>query len=366
MPEITRRTVRQDDKGGARGAAPLASLDPANNPFLFASLKYPQDIEKLSHAILFNINVQDKSRDITTEDSRSRTIAQREIVEVVTNSRGDVEAQRSRQQRTTTQISEFSMGLTKNTSRIKRAISLYVPDTVVFSDHQDYETPSLMDKYGFAGTLAASAFTAKPGTTIAAGLAALTAGVAVTASARVAEAAARVAAAASAIKLPNAAGAIKTLAPLFGYALNPVIEVLYNGPQLRKFEFTFVFAPKNAKEADDVWNIIYEFRRHAAPEIRFKGILLIPPSEFEITFLRKSYPNAQSTQIGGRGSGGGNFIENTNMPRISTCVLRNVTVDYASSGGFATFNDGMPVQISMRLDFQETQQLTREAIDKGY
>jgi len=59
-------------------------------------------------------------------------------------------------------------------------------------------------------------------------------------------------------------------------------------------------------------------------------------------------------------------VENTNIPRMSTCVLENVQTDYASAGTFATFEDGMPIQIRMRLVFQELNIITRDAVDRGY
>ena len=363
MPEITRRTVRQDDTGRAgqaRGAAPLASLDPRNNKFLFSSFNYPIDIEKLSHAMLFNINIHESS-----EDRPNGKVSREQLPDT------NFEILGSRQQVTTKKIqSGFfgSFGLTKRTKRIRRAISLYVPETIVFDDRQDYETPSLMDKYGIGGTAAASGASALGivGSSIAgvAGAAALGIAAAPLIASMGAEAlAARVARLAG---LPSPTNIVKTSAQIFGYALNPVIEVLYSGPKLRTFNFDFTFAPRNQEEADAVWSIIYEFRRHAAPEIFAAGLLLVPPSEFEITFLRKTPPSSQTDVIGGKGYAGGSFVENTNMPRISTCVLRNVQVDYASAGSFATFEDGMPIQIRMRLELQETQQLTREAIDMGY
>ena len=80
-------------------------------------------------------------------------------------------------------------------------------------------------------------------------------------------------------------------------------------------------------------------------------------TEFQITFLRKT--------LSASGSGGG-FIENINLPRITSCVLSDVQVDYAPTGGYVTFEDGMPVQIRMRLVFIELHMITREMIDKGY
>lgn len=346
MAEPNRFSVREDDRaiaGGTQtqGAGPLATL--TNNPFQFSSFNYPIDMENLSHCMLFNINVNTKSKDLETgREQEAQNIARRQD-----------------------RLTARQLGLTRRYKRVKRAISLYIPDTVVFDSRQQYEQASLIDKLGIAGTAVASGLS-KAGSDFGVGnVAGAVAGIGVVGGA----VAAAISAAAGSTALAGILGAaalfrtatyvdrtvttpaVKELVKLSGYALNPVIEVLYTAPQLRKFNFDFVFSPRSSQEADIVWKIIYEFRRHSAPELFANGVLFIPPSEFEITFLRKTT---------------GGFVENTNIPRMTTCVLEDVQVDYASSGSFATFEDGMPVQIRMRLNFVELNLITREAVDKGY
>ncbi len=372
MAEPNRRTMREDDlKGGNRpnqGADPLGTL--TTDPFKFSAYNYPVDIETLSHALLFNINVNDESSDIQPGGREQRA----EGTSVDFEGREVVLPFQSRQSK----LKERKLGLTRKYTRVKRAISLYVPDTVVFDNAQRYETPSLIEKLGIVGTSAVTGGDNSP-------LAALknairnVPGIGSPAieflDGLLGNLSPGAAGALSATALGNidrsyAVTAARTFATLSGYALNPVIEVLYSQPFLRTYNFEFVFSPRSQREADMVWKIIYEFRRHSAPEFaknvsinltkdvgkqfsvgELGGLILIPPSEFDITFLRKT-PSG--------------FIENTNIPRMSTCVLSQVQVDYASSGSFVTFEDGMPVQTRMALSFIELNIITREAIDKGY
>ena len=370
MAEPNRRTMREDDlKAGNRpnqGADPLGTL--TTDPFKFSAYNYPVDIETLSHALLFNINVNDQSSDIQSGGREQKAegtyvdFQQREA-------RADFQSRQSK-------LKEGKLGLERKYTRVKRAISLYVPDTVVFDNAQRYETPSLIEKLGIVGTSAVTGGGSSPLTALKN---------AIRENSSIGSAAIQflesnlgglspgAAGALSATALGNidrsyAVTAARTFATLSGYALNPVIEVLYSQPFLRTYNFEFVFSPRSQREADMVWQIIYEFRRHSAPEfaknvslnltndVKFSpgelgGLILIPPSEFDITFLRKT-PSG--------------FIENTNIPRMSTCVLSQVQVDYASSGSFVTFEDGMPVQTRMALSFIELNIITREAIDKGY
>lgn len=338
VQEPTRQTIRL---GG--GAGPLATLTGSGDKFKFSAFNYPSNIESLSHALLFNINVQEASNDYPTEGGAFE------------NARLGREIQETNIKETRAQnLTKGQIGLTRKTKRVKRAISLYIPDSVVFDNRQKYEEVSLMEKLGIGGTVAATGASqgimqALATTAIAGGLAAAAVGAGVAGGAT-AGGATRATARVAGV-LNNSFGAVKTAAQIAGFAANPVIEVLYAHPMLRTFNFDFIFAPRNAQEADMVWQIIFEFRRHSTPEIFAGGTLFVPPSEFEITFLRKS---------------GNGWIENTNIPRISTCVMEDIQVDYASSGSFVTFNDGMPVQIRMRLQFKEVNIITREAIDKGY
>ena len=319
--------------------SPTASLQ--TNPFQFASFIYPEDMENLSHAMLFNINVQDSSKDFVTG---------REIQGQIAGGGGN--------NRGRSNISTQGLpGLVRRTTRVKRAIALYVPETLVFDNRQDFQTPSLLETLGAGGTLAAlgGSKTLSEASSPGSG-AGGAAGLGIGAGAFIGMAlGSGIGAGIQAISAADRAvtNAARNIVPLTGYAVNPIIEVLYSSPQLRTFNFDFNFIAKNPSEANQIWQIIYEFRRHSAPEFAQNtlGAFMIPPSDFDITFLRKK---------------DGTFIENTNIPRMSTCVLRDVQLDYAASGQFVTFSDGMPVQIKMRLEFLEVNLITRERVDEGY
>ena len=143
---------------------------------------------------------------------------------------------------------------------------------------------------------------------------------------------------------------------LFGVVQNPKLELLYSAPEFRTFRFDFVFYPRSSTEATQVQNIISRLTFHQAPEIKTEGngFFLVPPSEFDIQF----YYNGKI---------------NPNIPKISTCVLQSIDLDYAPNG-FAAYEvdskygdgsvpsvggTGMPVAIRMSLQFKETDILTK-------
>lgn len=146
---------------------------------------------------------------------------------------------------------------------------------------------------------------------------------------------------------------------IFGRATNPYMEVIFEHANLRKFTYSFTFQPKDQKERDDVQDIIKTFRFHMAPELqsqnmRFMGI----PATFDIHYMYQqaeaNVPHDWRTAT-----------ENQYFNKIATCVLENCSVDYTSDG-VRTFRDGSPTVITMRLEFQETEMITKEMIDKGY
>lgn len=231
-----------------------------------------------------------------------------------------------------------NISLQSKTKRLAQAIFLYVPETMTSQLVSQYDATSLTEAQGTAGLIGQGiddagkelASLGGENTNFGAGV--------------VAEAAARVAQKAGTGDLTG------FLLKSNGLAINPRIEVLYKSTANREFQFDFKFTPKNQKEMEQVLNIIKAFRFHAAPEMvdpKQGQRYLIPPSEFDITLWYDG-------------------MINTAFPKISTCVLEGIDVNYASGGQWATHEDGTPVEISMQLRFKETEILHKALIEKGF
>lgn len=239
-----------------------------------------------------------------------------------------------------------NINLTRKTRRAANYICLYMPDTVNQQLVNDYDSVSLTSALGKAGLAAAVSSSVATGMQELAG--------AFTAGQGGGGAGSFGAAVETAGQLATATGNVGqefTDVLLFsaGLAQNPQVELLFKNIQNREFQFDFKFVPKNPKEADTIRNIVQAFRFFASPEIpeAGKGRYFIPPSEFDITFMIGS-------------------DRNPNLPRISTCVLQGVDVNYGSAGQWTAFQDGMPVEISMQLRFKEVEIMHKGLIDKGY
>jgi hypothetical protein len=137
-----------------------------------------------------------------------------------------------------------------------------------------------------------------------------------------------------------------------GQAMNPQMEVVFKSVPFRTFEFPFEFAPKNPSEKDSIHKIINMFKFHMLPEYQgtTKGFFNVP-SEFQITYMYRA-------------------DRNTYIPRVSRCVLTNMTVDYAPEGVISSFipdsQGAAPTFATMNLSFTETEIMTKERIADGF
>ena len=242
-------------------------------------------------------------------------------------------------------LNDLATGSVRATTRISETIALYMPDTLNFDHAQQYNKASAGGGL-FAGVVSA-------GTSLVDTLNSETNGGAYGKGLRAVENMSPFIKSAIASQLGEF-GKIAFQAST-GLAENPMMEMLYGSPDFRTFRFDFNFYPRSEQEAKQVLDIISCLRFHQAPEANkdYGNFYLVPPSEFDISF----YYNGKV---------------NPNIPQISTCVLEQINVNYAPNG-FSTYeipgNDakqggtGMPVSITLSLQFRETEIMTKQAFN---
>jgi hypothetical protein len=206
---------------------------------------------------------------------------------------------------------------TQTFKRLKTAIALNVPQNMVVGYRVNYADEELGLLYGNAAAAGSESFNNAGGAIAAAAGAAL-------------------------IGRSPAAGAISALTKT---ALNPRKEQLFKSVDFRRFTFDYFFAPRNEAEANDVRNIINMFKYHMHPEYlnASNRLAFLYPSEFDIVYY-------YGTE------------EHKHLAKVSTCVLTEMTVNYAPNGQFSTHPDGSPTQINVQLTFLELETLTKERL----
>jgi len=128
-----------------------------------------------------------------------------------------------------------------------------------------------------------------------------------------------------------------------GAAINPNLELLFGGPQLRTFSFNFNFAPESPEEAVMVRKIQRWFRQGMLPT-RSHGT-----SPSSTLFLGS--PNVFRLQYKNRNR----RIKGLNIIKI--CALTACQIDFTPDGTYQSYDDqdgvSMPVRSTMGLTFNE-------------
>ena len=120
-----------------------------------------------------------------------------------------------------------------------------------------------------------------------------------------------------------------------GQILNPNMELLFNGPKLRNFQFQYRLTPRERDESVRIQQIITAIKRHMAPK-RGKngGFFLGAPDFFRLQYL---YKNNQHR-----------FLN-----KFKDCALIGFDINYAPEGTYATYPDGGMHSYLMTMRFAE-------------
>ena len=130
----------------------------------------------------------------------------------------------------------------------------------------------------------------------------------------------------------EAVGIQGVLSRASGAVVNPNLELLFNGPTLRPFNFTFKLSPRSSLEATSVRKIIRFFKEGMSVRTAASNVFLKSPHFFDIEYQD--------------GSGGG---EHKSLPRIKRCALIDCSVDYTPDGTYMTYNDSAKTLTSYQL-----------------
>ena len=120
-----------------------------------------------------------------------------------------------------------------------------------------------------------------------------------------------------------------------GVVINPNLELLFNGPQLRPFNFTFKLAAREKRESEQIIKILNFFKRGSSAIRTESNLFLRAPHTFRIQYLHM-------------GQNDHPFIG-----RIKECALQSITTSYTPEGQYATFSDGVMVSYQITMQFSE-------------
>lgn len=143
--------------------------------------------------------------------------------------------------------------------------------------------------------------------------------------------------------------------------LNPNLELLFQGPQLRPFQFSFKMSARDEDEATAIKFIIKYFKRHMAVRKDNTALFLKAPHVFTIQYLKGTEIHPSMNLISPEPSG------ETKAAALIAC-----SVNYTPLGNYATYNDsaGTMVSYELNMQFQEIEPLYdtdyTEGLGKGH
>jgi len=125
-----------------------------------------------------------------------------------------------------------------------------------------------------------------------------------------------------------------------GRALNPNMELLFKGPTIRSFKFSFKLTPRNEKEANVIRSIIRTLKESMAPS-GAGGTFLETPNVFNLTYKSGVDPQPY-------------------LNKFKTCALTDMSVNYTGENIYATYPDGSPISYVLDLGFKELEPIYAE------
>ena len=120
-----------------------------------------------------------------------------------------------------------------------------------------------------------------------------------------------------------------------GNILNPNMELLFNSPALRPFNFTFQLSPRNSRESNNIVKVIRFFKQGMAPVRSESNLFLKSPNTFQLQYLRK------------------NKSQHRFLNKFKECALQSFGVQYTPNNNYSVYKDGSMQQYSIQMTFTE-------------
>lgn len=125
-----------------------------------------------------------------------------------------------------------------------------------------------------------------------------------------------------------------------GIVPNSNLELLFNSPTLRQFNFTYRLSPRSHKESETIRRIIRFFKQGmAAKKVKGKAgqasFFLGTPNVFRLEYR----------------TGKNSLIDGVN--KFKTCALTGFQCDYTPDGFWAAYDAGQPLSVTMTMMFYE-------------
>ena len=119
-----------------------------------------------------------------------------------------------------------------------------------------------------------------------------------------------------------------------GAVLNNSMELLFNGPQLRTFNFTFRLSPRSREESDMVLKIVRTLKQGMSAKKASNFLFIKSPHTFFLGYYKDQSLHPY-------------------LNKFKECALTGMNMSYTPDGNYSTYYDGGMTSYQMTLSFQE-------------
>ena len=137
------------------------------------------------------------------------------------------------------------------------------------------------------------------------------------------------------------------LARTGGNVINNNLELLFKGPTLRPFNFSFNLSARDSSESRMIKKIIRAFKQSSAAQKTPGGLFLHAPNTYKLQFI-----NGKTNKT------------HEFLPRIKECALLGVTMNYMPENSYMTYDDTSMVSYNMQLSFKELEPIFNDDYDR--
>jgi len=136
-----------------------------------------------------------------------------------------------------------------------------------------------------------------------------------------------------------------------GAVINNNLELLFHGPKLRTFRYSYKFTPREKSEAETIKKIIRLFKREMATSQSDTGLFLQTPNVFKLKYIYN-------------GDRGENGDQHPYLNLIKPCALTNFSVNYTPDGTYMTYaNGGSMTSYQVDMEFSELEPIYKNDYD---
>ena len=131
-----------------------------------------------------------------------------------------------------------------------------------------------------------------------------------------------------------------------GKIINPNMELLFKGPQMRTFQLAWKMSPRDYEESEMIKKIIRMFKQSMAVKRSESQIFLKSPNTYKLRYLTA------------RGR------DHSFLPKIKECALVGCSINYTPDGNYQVYENSSMVAYQMTLSFNELEPIYHDDYSK--